>query len=277
MNLIDKQLLRIEKEKRLGLMTHLVIGYPSLEITQSLVKVMEEAGVDFIELQIPFSDPLADGPTIMRACEKALENGIKVQDAFELANRFSKQIKIPLLFMAYYNTVFKYRRGLFSRELENGTKKFCQDAKRVGISGLIIPDIPLEEEHQEHFIKYCKDVGLKNIRVVSPASTTERLKKNAQVANGFIYCTARQGITGTQKGLDPEITLFLENVKKYFNIPIAVGFGISNKDRIEMIKPFADIAIIGSAIIEVINNSSKNEVEDNIKNFLLKTKIKERI
>lgn len=260
MNLIDKQLVKIKKEDRLGLMTHVVVGYPSLEVTESLVKVMEDTGADFIELQIPFSDPLADGPTIMRACETALENGVKVKDAFELASRLSKQVKTPLLFMAYYNTVFKY-----------GNKKFCQDAKKAGISGLIIPDIPLEEEYEEHFIKYCKEAGLKNIRVISPASTDERLKKNAQVADGFVYCTARQGITGSQKELDPQVSVFLKSVKKYFKIPIAVGFGISNKERIEAIKPFADIAIMGSAIIDIINNSRENEMEENIKNFLLNT------
>lgn len=257
MNLIDKQLAKIKQENRLGLMTHVVVGYPSLEVTESLVKVMENAGADFVELQIPFSDPLADGPTIMRVCEKALENGVKVRDAFELANRLAKQIKIPLLFMAYYNTVFKY-----------GTKKFCQDAKSVGISGLIIPDIPIEEESQEHFIKYCEEAGLKDIRVVSPASTVDRLKKNAQVADGFVYCTARQGITGTQKELDSKITLFLNNVKKYFNIPVAVGFGISNREKIEMIKPYADVAIVGSAIIDIINESDYRNIKKNIKIFL---------
>lgn len=257
MNPIDKQLEKIKRESRLGLMTHLVVGYPSLEITESLVKVMEDAKVDFIELQIPFSDPLADGPIIMKACEKALENGVKVKDAFELASRLSKQVKIPLLFMAYYNTIFKY-----------GTKKFCQDAKRVGVSGLIIPDIPIEEEYREHFIKYCKEAGLKNIRIISPASTDERLQKNAQVADGFIYCTARQGITGSQKELDPQVATFLKNVRKYFKIPIAVGFGISNKERVEAIKPFADIAIMGSAIIDIINNSRENEMEENIKHFI---------
>lgn len=257
MNLIDKQLEKIKQEKRLGLMTHVVVGYPSLKTTAVLVKVMADAGVDFIELQIPFSDPLADGPTIMKACEEALRNGTKVRDAFKLASVLSKQIKTPLLFMAYYNTVFKY-----------GTKKFCDDAKKVGISGLIIPDIPLEEEHQEHFIKYCKESGLKNIRVISPASTVERLKKNAEVASGFVYCTARQGITGTQKELDPEIAYFLKNVKKYFKIPIAVGFGISSRERIKLIEPFADIAVIGSAIIDVLTRSKENAIENNVKGFL---------
>lgn len=253
-NQIDKQLEKIKQKKRLGLMTHVVVGYPSLTITESLIKVMGKAGVDFIELQIPFSDPLADGPTIMRACEKALESGVKVADAFKLADKLSRQIKIPLLFMAYYNTVFKY-----------GTKKFCQDAHKVGISGLIVPDIPLEEEGEEHFIKYCKKSGLKNIRVISPASTVDRLKQNARIATGFVYCTARQGITGAQKKLDPEIAKYLKQVRKYFKIPLAVGFGISKKEHLNILAPHADLAIIGSAIIDVINSSEKNNIEEKVK------------
>lgn len=257
MNLIDKQLEKIKSEKRLGLMTHLVIGYPSLDITESLVRVMENAGVDFIELQIPFSDPLADGPTIMRACEKALESGVKVKDAFVLANKLSKQIKIPLIFMTYYNTVFKY-----------GTKKFCDDAGKAGISGLIVPDIPIEEEFGEHFIKYCKQAGLKNIRVVSPASTKERLKKNADVGSGFVYATAHQGITGVKNKLDPDVASYLNKVRKFFSIPIAIGFGISKKDHLKEVSSHADIAVVGSAIIEVINKSKTYEIEKNIKRFI---------
>lgn len=262
MNPIDKQLAKINKEKRLGFMTHVVVGYPSIDKTISIVKTMAETGVDFIELQIPFSDPLADGPTIMKACEEALKNGVKVKDAFELASNLSKQIEMPLLFMAYYNTVFKY-----------GTQRFCQEARKAGISGLIVPDIPLEEEHEEHFIRYCQEAGLKNIRVISPISTVERLKKNAKIADGFIYCTARQGITGTQKGIDPKIASFLKNVRKYFKIPIAVGFGISNRERLKFIESFTDIAVIGSAIIGVINKSKRNEVEKNIKLFLNRLKV----
>lgn len=247
MNPIDKQLEKLRKERRLGFMTHVVVGYPSLDKTVSFVKIMEETGVDFIELQIPFSDPLADGPTIMKACETALKKGVRVRDAFIVANKLSKEIKVPLLFMAYYNTVFKY-----------GTKKFCLDAKKVGVSGLIIPDIPLDEEHEEHFIEYCKGAGLKNIRVISPASTVNRLVQNAKIADGFVYCTARQGITGVEKELDLEITAFLKNVKKHFDIPVAVGFGMSNRDRVKQIESSADIVVIGSAIIDIINSSGQN-------------------
>ncbi len=257
MNLIDKQLEKIKQEKRLGLMMHVVVGYPSLKETESLVYAMENMGVDFIELQIPFSDPLADGPTIMRACEKALENGVRVADAFKLANKLCKYVKIPLLFMAYYNTVFKF-----------GTDKFCQDAKKAGIQGLIVPDIPLEEEHEEHFIKYCKQEELKNIRVVSPVSTIERLQKNAQVGSGFVYCTARQGITGAKKQLDSAVVSFLKRTKAVFNIPIAVGFGISKKEHLKQLSPYANIVVIGSALIDIINTSDKNTMEKNIKHFL---------
>lgn len=257
MNLIDKQLEIIKKEERLALMTHLVVGYPTLLVTECLVKVMEKAGVDFIELQIPFSDPLADGPSIMKACEESLKNGTKVRDAFILASKLSKEIKIPLLFMAYYNTVFRY-----------GTQRFCEEAKKAGISGLIVPDIPLEEEAEEHFIKFCNEAGLKNIRVVSPVSSTERLQKNAQVGSGFVYCTARQGTTGARKQLDPNINTFLKDVRSAFNIPIAVGFGISKKDHLKQLIPYADIAVIGSAIIDVINKSENNAIEKNVGDFL---------
>lgn len=262
MNLIDKQLAKIKGEKRLGLMTHLVVGYPTLKISEKLIKVMEDADADFIELQIPFSDPLADGPTIMKASEVALENGVKVKDSFTLANKMSKQIKIPLIFMAYFNTVFKY-----------GTKKFCEDAKGVGISGLIIPDMPIEEEHEEHFIKYCRQAGLKNITVVSPASTEQRLKINAQVVKGFIYCTSRQGITGTGKELNPNMVKYLNIVKKHFKIPIAVGFGISNKEQVKALKDYADIIVTGSAVIEVINKSNNENLEENIKQFIRSLKL----
>jgi tryptophan synthase alpha chain len=259
MNNIVKQLEKIKREKKLGLMTHVVVGYPDLKTTKELVKLMEETGVDFVELQIPFSDPLADGPTIMRASEKALENGTKVKDAFELAKKLSEQVKIPLLFMAYYNIVFKY-----------GVSKFCQDAKGAGISGLIVPDMPIEEEESEHFIRSCDENELLHIHVISPASTKERLKKNAEVSKGFIYFTARQGTTDAKKSLDPQIAEHLKDLRRYFNIPIAVGFGISSKDRVDLIRPYADVAIVGSAIIDIINESkgdSLKEVESFIKSL----------
>lgn len=249
MDKLKQKLREIKQNKRLGFMTHVVVGYPSLEKTVELVRLMAEEGVDIVELQIPFSDPLADGPTIMKACEVSLRNGTKVSDAFDIAAKLSKEVKIPLLFMAYYNTVFRY-----------GVEKFCRDAKKAGISGLIIPDVPLEEEKEEHFIAYCKKYDLANIRVVSPASTPLRLKKNAEVGTGFVYATARQGITGARKSLNLEIKNYLTRVKKHFDIPVAVGFGISKKEHLKVLAGYADIAIVGSAIIDVLNNGGVEEV-----------------
>lgn len=241
---------------RLKLMAHVVVGYPSLEATLQLVKLMDKIGVDFVELQIPFSDPLADGPTIMKASEKALENGVRVKDAFEVAKQLSKEVSVPLLFMAYYNNVFKY-----------GVEKFCKDAKNAGISGLIVPDIPIEEEKTEHFMQNCEENNLIHIHVLSPASTDERLEKNAKVSKGFIYCTARQGITGAKNTLDPKIGEFLKRVRKFFNIPIAVGFGISSRERVNLIQEYADIAVVGSAVLDIIDANPKDYLKK-VESFL---------
>lgn len=257
MNKLENTLEEIKQRNKLGLMTHVVVGYPSLDETVSLVKTMAENGADIIELQIPFSDPLADGPTIMKASEKALAKGIKVKDAFHVMEELSSQIETPLVFMAYYNTIFTY-----------GVEKFCFDAQEAGASGLIVPDMPLDEEAEEHFFEYCKKYNLYHIQVISPASTDERLKKNAAVANGFVYVTSRQGTTGAKDSLDPKLGEYLKQAKKYIDVPLAVGFGISKKDHLEILKGHADIAVIGSAIIDVINNTQEGKREEAVKTFL---------
>lgn len=257
MNKIDKVLLRLKKEGSMGLMTHVVVGYPSLKKTIEIVKVMAEAGADFIELQIPFSDPIADGPTIMKACESSLKRGIKVRDALAVAKILTGKISTPILFMAYYNTVFKY-----------GVKKFCRKVSLAGISGLIVPDMPLEEEAREHFTFYAEENNLHVIRVVSPASTQERLRKNAEVSRGFVYCSARQGITGARKDLAPELVSYLKKSKQAFDCPIAVGFGISKQEHVKKIAEYADIVVVGSAIVDIINHSTSESLLSNIRRFI---------
>lgn len=256
MNKLDKKLKEIKRNKKIGLMTHVVVGYPSLEETMKIVKVMSESGADIIELQIPFSDPIADGPTIMKACEHSLGNGTKVNDSFAIMRELSSQIATPLLFMSYYNIIYKY-----------GVEKFCRDAKQAGVSGLIVPDMPLDEEGEEHFFESARRYNLHVIPVVSPVSTEERLKKTAKNATGFVYCTARQGTTGVKNSLDPEIAKYLKKVKKYFDIPLAVGFGISKKEHIHSLIGQADIAVMGSAIIDVINKS-QSDPANQVKEFI---------
>ncbi len=257
MSKIDRQFELIKSEKRIGLMTHVVIGYPDLEMTEKIVLEMIKGGADFVELQIPFSDPIADGPTIMKACEKSLEQGTRVKDAFRLMEKLSKSTEVPLLFMSYYNTIFKY-----------GVERFCIDAKNAGASGIIVPDMPIDEENEEHFYKHCREQNIANIQVLSPSSTRERIIKNIEQARGFIYFTARQGITGAKNSLAADIQNKIENIKKYTDLPIAAGFGISKREHVKALIGISDAVVIGSAIIEIINNSKKEDILKNINNFI---------
>lgn len=256
-NSIDAQLQKIADEKRIGLMTHVVVGYPTLGTTLDLIRTMASNGADMIELQIPFSDPIADGPTIQQACETSLAGGTKVTDAFAVARQVSSEIQVPLLFMAYFNTVYKY-----------GTEKFCADAKASGISGLIVPDAPLEAAEHEGFLQACKRHNLHYIITLSPASNTDRIKKNVKVAGGFAYCMTRSGITGARQTLEPQTALYLRNIQKYIKIPLAAGFGISKREHLDMLKPYVRVAIVGSALIDIIAASDHPNVLRNVRTFL---------
>ena len=254
---IETQLTEIKRHKKIGLMTHAVIGFPTLPATVQLVKTMATAGVDFVELQIPFSDPLADGPTIMHANDVALANGVTLKDCFAVMKELSQSVKIPLLFMAYYQSVFHL-------EVEN----FCRRAKAAGAQGLIIPDIPIDEEKFEHFMQACRKYDLHHIRLLSPTSTVERIKLNATVQNGFVYCTSRSGTTGARQALAPDLQAYLTLVKKYVSVPLAVGFGISQPAEVKALVGQADIAVIGSALIDLIQAKGLAAVAPYIKSLL---------
>ncbi|MFH0856758.1 MAG: tryptophan synthase subunit alpha [bacterium] len=261
MNKIDKQIHEIKQEKRLGLMTHVVIGHPSLSESRELIKIMADCKVDFIELQIPFSDPVADGPALMKANQSALDNKTTVKDAMDMMENLSKEIEIPLLFMTYFNIVHRY-----------GIENFCKDAANAGCSGLIVPDIPLDEEPNEGFIKAAKKYGIFVIRVLSPASNERRLKLNAPLAEGFIYFASHKGTTGTEVKFDQELENNLDKVRKIINAPIAVGFGISKKEHLLALKGIADIAVVGSAITKIYDETDGDKisaVKDFITNLIL--------
>lgn len=247
MHPIDRQIKKLKKKNTCGLMTHLVIGYPTLTISEKLIYFLEAAGSDFIELQIPFSDPVADGPIIMQACEKALDNGIGVKDCLVFLEKVAKKTSVPLLFMAYYNSILRY-----------GVKKFCQAAQYAGASGLIVPDLPPEEERFEHFMEIAQKNNLYPIRVISPASTRERLKKNAQIAKGFVYCVSHYGTTG-KYGRLPKIEAYLKRVRQLINLPLALGFGIHKPVQIKKLKHQSDILVVGSGIIATLSKKKSLE------------------
>src|SRR3989338_6467986 len=241
MNNIDIKYKKIKQEKRMGLMTHVVIGYPNIKDTRALIKMMDEEGVDFIELQIPFSDPLGDGLTIHEANTKALTAGVHVKDAFALVKTLREEdhIKIPLIFMTYMNIPFTY-----------GLEKFCKDAAQVGINGLIIPDYNLELEKIDHFDKLTRKYNQILIRFISLESNSLRMKSISDKAQGFIYFFSTQGITGVRAKFNEYLTKHLKKVRKYFSLPLAVGFGISNASHIHSLKGNTDVAVVGSAMIK---------------------------
>jgi len=247
-NNIKKQIEIIKNSKNIGLMTHLVVGYPNIKTTIKLIETLSKAGSDFIELQIPFSDPIADGPTIMKSCDISLKNGTNTDLAFEIMLDATKKVSIPLLFMCYYNTILHY-----------GVKKFVEKSAECGVSGFIVPDVPPEEEPYENFIEICEKNNISLIRVVSPASSEKRLQLNAKYVNDFIYTTSKIGVTGSCSDLDVNLVNSIENIKKYFSCPLAVGFGISKPEHVRILSKYVDIAIVGSAIIDCINMYKDDE------------------
>lgn len=241
MNRVEKQLEKMKAQQRVGLMTHVVVGYPNIETTRELVLMMVEEGVDMIELQIPFSDPLGDGPTIRVANTRSIENGTKTKDAFDLVRQLREEdgVEIPLLFMTYFNIVHHY-----------GVEQFCKDAKEVGIDGLIVPDYPLNAEPHEHLEQFATNSDLMNTRFLSLDSSTERVASIADGAKGFFYCFAQRGVTGSRSDMEQELQQHLAGVRETVDLPLAVGFGISKGEHVATLKGYADMAIAGSSIIK---------------------------
>ncbi len=236
-------------------MTHIVAGYPSMKQCEEVANLMLKSGVDLLEIQIPFSDPIADGAVIMQANQNALKAGTTSEDCFELMKRLSQKANIPLLFMTYFNIAYHY-----------GLEKFIKRAKEVGAYGLIIPDMPIDEEEAEHYLELCKNYKLHAIQVISPITPERRLKRIGKAASGFVYCVARTGTTGTSKGLEGNLSGYIRTVKKYIKVPLALGFGISSKAQVEAALKQVDIAVIGSKIIHLFGETERIK---KIKKFIL--------
>ncbi|MBF0235386.1 MAG: tryptophan synthase subunit alpha [Desulfamplus sp.] len=242
------------KIKDILLMTHIVIGYPSFEESYEIVKQMVEAGVDLMELQIPFSEPMADGPVILKANQKALEKGSTVQKCFEFAQRVSKEFNIPFLFMSYANILFKY-----------GFEQFSDKMAQINIQGAIVPDLPPEEGAD--YIKAMKRNNLNPIYIFSPETSDQRLNYISSFASGFIYCMARKGVTGKNTSFSDDITTYLSRCRKATNLPLAVGFGVKEKADVDYLKGKADIAVIGSQTIRIVEEKGAFATADFIRSI----------
>ena len=237
--MLEKYLRERRKQKDILLMTHIVVGYPSLGASFEIVEAMVTAGVDLVELQIPFSEPIADGPVILTANQAALAAGITVEECIDFGGRMAKQFEIPFLFMTYYNILFKY-----------GVERFTQTAAQKGLQGAIVPDLPPEEG--QLYLKSMDDHNLAPIFIYAPTTTDERMKMLAGHARGFVYCVARKGVTGQQTAFSQELEAYLARCRQATDLPLALGFGVKDRADIDFLTGKVDIAVIGTQTIRIV-------------------------
>jgi len=247
MSTLQSEIRSAREKKEILLMTHLVLGYPSLEVNRDVVEQMVEGGVDLIELQIPFSEPVADGPVISRACQDAIAGGVTVRECLDFAAGLTADFGIPFLFMSYYNILFRY-----------GVERFVEKARSMDIRGFIIPDLPPEEGGG--YLELMGRSGLAPIQVFAPTSTAERMGELAAAADGFIYCVARRGVTGARTSFGAGFDAYLKRCREATDLPLAVGFGIRRREDVEYITGKADIAVIGTATIQMVEEEGPGAV-----------------
>jgi tryptophan synthase alpha chain len=231
---------KLKKKGRKAFIPYIMAGDPNLNASKRFISELEEAGADMIEIGVPFTDPLADGPTIQRASERALREGITLRKVLTFMEEIRPDIKIPLILMTYYNPVFKYNTEMFVRE-----------ATRVGVNGIIIPDLIPDEA--DELIYFTRRYGLDTIFLLAPTSTEDRIKKAVRASTAFIYYVSITGITGAELSLNRLMRETFSKIKKMTPKPVAVGFGISNPEEASEVASFADGVIVGSAIVRLIS------------------------
>jgi tryptophan synthase alpha chain len=238
-NAIDAVFARLKRSGETALIPFMTMGDPDLETSIALIQAAEEAGAHMIELGVPYSDPLADGPVIQRASERALRNRIKLADCIEVASRArARGVTMPFILFTYYNPA-----------LQMGLARFFEKLKEHGISGVIIPDLPMEEDGEARAL--AAQNGIHLIPLVAPTSES-RVEQIASRAGGFVYCVSSLGVTGVRQSFHEDIESFLAAVRKAASVPICVGFGISSRQQAEQLSAQCDGVIIGSAIVRKI-------------------------
>jgi tryptophan synthase alpha chain len=241
MSKIGQTFQRLKNEGRAALIPFIVAGDPDLETTEALIIKMAESGAEIIELGVPFSDPLADGPIIQAASQRALKNGVSLREIFRLTERL-KGITTPLVLMTYFNPVLRY-----------GLKNSAEGCKQGRIDGVIIPDLPPEEAGV--WVSEARRMNLDTIFFVAPTSPPERIRSVIRFSRGFIYYVSVTGVTGTRNRLPEDLELTIKRIKEYSKKPVAVGFGISTPEQAKSISRFADGIIVGSAIVKIIKEN----------------------
>ncbi len=247
--MLEKRIRQQLERKSIMLMTHLVLGFPSFDENLKMIAAMANAGVELIELQIPFSEPTADGPVILKANSQSLENGTKVKDCISFARRVCSSFpEISFLFMTYYNIVFAY-----------GEHEFIAKAKEIGIAGFIIPDLPPEEAGD--WLKECSRLDLNSIFIFTPTNTLQRLQSLSRVAGGFVYCVGRRGVTGSKTDFNISLENQIRKYRQATHLPLAMGFGVQEKSDVDFLTGKADIAVMGSKLINIHEKQGVKGIE----------------
>ena len=251
-NRIDKV---FKKEKKI-LSIYFSAGHPDLNDTLNILKKLQDSGVDIIEIGLPFSDPLADGPTIQKSSTKALNNGMTTETLFKQLDEVRNEINIPLIIMGYFNPIMQY-----------GIENFCKRCMSIGIDGLIIPDLPVEV-YNEKYKSLFSSYGLYNIFLITPQTSNSRIKVIDKASKGFIYMVSSSSVTGEKKAVNKVQTDYFKRIKAMdLKTPTIVGFGISNSTTFNSAVKYSDGAIIGSAFINFLNSKGVNKINEFIKSI----------
>jgi tryptophan synthase alpha chain len=239
MTRIERTFAELKAEGRKGFIPYITAGDPSLNVTFELILALAKSGADIIELGVPFSDPIADGPVIQRATERALHNKVRLHDVLQLGENIRTHSEIPLVLFSYFNPLLNY-----------GLEKLARDAVNAGFDGVLASDLTVEEA--DAFVQTMRSAGLNTIFLAAPTSSSERMKKIAEASTGFLYAVSRTGVTGEQSDLASGLKQFLQTLRSHTQSPIAVGFGISHPDHVSAVWQEADAAIVGSSIVREI-------------------------
>jgi tryptophan synthase alpha chain len=242
MTRITKKFESLKQEDRKAFIPYITAGDPDLATTEALLLALDEAGSDIIELGVPFSDPMADGPVIQRASERALKNPIGVADILPVVERVRRRSEAPILLFSYFNPLLQFaREGLGSK------------IKEAGVDGVLVTDLIPEEAAS--FVAQMRQAELDTVFLVAPTSTDDRIKLIAENSSGFIYIVARTGVTGMRENISAEVRSIVERVRRYSTLPVAVGFGISKPEHVREVWSYADGAVVGSRLVLEIENN----------------------
>ena len=256
MTRIEKKFQELAAVKRKAFIPYITAGDPDLKTTTDLILAMEHAGADIIEVGVPFSDPIADGPVIQRATERALASRTTLRDILRMGTDIRKKSQVPMLIMSYYNPLLHY-----------GLDKLAHDVAAAGFDGILATDLTVEESAV--FVETMTKAGLNTVFLVAPTSSPDRIRRIAQTSTGFLYAVSRTGVTGEQQELPTELKDFLRLLRKHTNVPIVVGFGISRPEHLQAVWQEADGAAVGSAVVRQIEEHSAHaDIADRVAAFI---------